>query len=123
MSEQRVTVRLSEDEAIVLMEWLFRLSERRDFNEIVSEPAERVAIWALHGSLETQSTAVFAPGYQQALTAARERLAPPGSEFRTNASGSGKERSKGSSPAEVSVCSAVEPPSASEFSWPDKVRG
>jgi hypothetical protein len=42
MSDHRVTVRLSEDEAIVLMEWLFRLSERRDFNEIVSESAEHV---------------------------------------------------------------------------------
>ncbi|MGC4959663.1 hypothetical protein ACLQ2P_41245 [Actinomadura citrea] len=81
MSEQRVAVQLSRDQALVLLEWLHRLSERPDFNQVVPEPAERVAVWALHGSLETQSTDIFAPDYGEQLTAARERLAPPGSEF------------------------------------------
>ncbi|MBE1533525.1 hypothetical protein [Actinomadura algeriensis] len=81
MSEQRVTVHLSSDQALVLMEWLHRLNDRPDFREVVPEAAERVAVWALHGSLTTQSTDIFAPDYAERLAAARERLAPPGSEF------------------------------------------
>jgi hypothetical protein len=76
-----VTIRLPHDEALVLLEWLYRLSERQDFNEVASQPAERVAVWALHGRLETQSTEIFGPDYSSRLDAARERLAPPDSEF------------------------------------------
>jgi hypothetical protein len=76
-----VTIRLPHDKALVLLEWLYRLSERKDFNEIVSHPAERVAVWALHGNLESQSIDIFRPDYGEWLDAARQRLAPPGSEF------------------------------------------
>jgi hypothetical protein len=81
VADQRVTISLSPDEALVLMEWLYRISDRPDFKEIVPEAAERVAVWALHGNLETQSVALFRDDYAQQLAAAHERLAPPGSEF------------------------------------------
>jgi hypothetical protein len=81
VSAPDVTIRLPHDKALVLLEWLYRLSERKDFNEIVSHPAERVAVWALHGNLETQSIEIFRPDYGERLDAARQRLAPPGSEF------------------------------------------
>jgi hypothetical protein len=81
VADQRVTIKLSPDEALVLMEWLYRISDRPDFKEIVPEAAERVAVWALHGNLETQSVDLFRDDYAERLAAARERLAPPGSEF------------------------------------------
>ena len=63
---------LTEDEALVLFEWLSRLDERDE--PPCEDPAEEHVLWSLHGQLEKQLVEPFQENYRQLLESARMRL-------------------------------------------------
>lgn len=71
MTEEALTLRLSQDEALVLFEWLQRVDDRDDG---WVDQAEQRAVWDLTAALERQLVAPFAADYQAQLDAARGRV-------------------------------------------------
>jgi hypothetical protein len=63
---------LSEDQALVLFEWLSRLDEQDALP--CEDESEEVVLWALHGQLEKLLAAQFDPGYRELIAKARERV-------------------------------------------------
>jgi hypothetical protein len=65
-------IELTEDEALVLFEWLSRFHEtgRPEFED----QAEQRALWNLEAALEKSLEAVLDPRYRELLANARERL-------------------------------------------------
>ena len=72
MDDEPVRLVLSQDEALVLFEWLARYDETDQLS--VDGPAERLALWRLHGGLEKVSVAPFKADYAEQLHRARDRL-------------------------------------------------
>jgi hypothetical protein len=67
-----VTLSLTQDQALVLFEWLSREDDR---NGILTEhPAEQTVLWAIQGQLEKALIEPLRPGYGDAVSAARERI-------------------------------------------------
>ena len=71
MSDPEVLVRLSDDEALVLFEWLQTVGER---DELFSDQSEQRAVWDLTSSLESQVSVLFSAGYADSLELARSRV-------------------------------------------------
>jgi hypothetical protein len=71
MPEPNVTVSLTQDEALVLFEWL--AAERWD--PTIQHPAERRVLWDLEAQLERVLVAPLRPDYGALLAAARQRVA------------------------------------------------
>ena len=67
-----VTLTLSDDEALVLFDWLGERSQAMANDHKPS--AEDIALWHLEGLLEKQLVAPFASDYREQLEAARGRL-------------------------------------------------
>ena len=69
---QPVQLELTEDEALVLFEFLARF----DDSEILSlvDQAEERALWNLHSLLQRQLVEIFDPNYETMVEAARARL-------------------------------------------------
>lgn len=74
MSPSTVTFHLSRDEALVLFEWLSRLTDD-DAQAPVVHPAEEIALLRVLGRLEKALVEPFDPRYREILAAARARLA------------------------------------------------
>ena len=66
-----ITIELTNDEALVLFEWL---AGRAKQTELEGE-AERRVLWDLEASLERSLDEIFAPNYGELLEQARARIA------------------------------------------------
>jgi hypothetical protein len=77
-AENRVYVRMSNDEALVLFERLHRhgAANVRLDQLGLEDAAERVVLWDLSGSLEKLLVEPFRPDYAQLLEKARANLRP-----------------------------------------------
>lgn len=69
-------IELTDDQALVLSDWMYRTLHRPEFTAVVK--GEDRAVWSalmtINGALETGIPEVFAADYAQRLTAARARL-------------------------------------------------
>ena len=65
-------IELTDDEALVLFEWLARRSAAQAPDHVAT--AEDVALWGLEGLLDKQLVTTFAADYHDQLEAARARL-------------------------------------------------
>jgi hypothetical protein len=65
---------LSEDQALVLSDWMDRWLHRPEFAALVDDRAVWSPLFTISGVLETSLPAVFDPAYGERLEAARERL-------------------------------------------------
>ncbi len=63
---------LTDDQALVLFEWLARLDEREAFP--VEDPAEEQVLWCLHGQLEKVLSEPFRADYRELVEQARARV-------------------------------------------------
>ena len=63
---------LSQDEALVLFEWLSRLNERDAFP--CEDPAEQQVLWSLHAQLEKVMVEPFLENYRALVAEARARV-------------------------------------------------
>jgi hypothetical protein len=63
---------LTQDEALVLFEWLSRLDERDAFP--CEDPAEQQVLWSLHGQLEKVMAEPFRADYRELVEQARLRV-------------------------------------------------
>ncbi len=75
MTTRKVSIELSEDEVLVLFEWLHRINENPQVE--FEDQAEQRAAWDLEAALESANPAVFAGDYRRRLLAARERVRDP----------------------------------------------
>ncbi|MEN3538005.1 hypothetical protein AAH991_23020 [Microbispora sp. ZYX-F-249] len=75
MAEREFTINLTQDEALVLSDWLDRVIGTAEFDDLVGEDR---AVWSpihlIAGTLETSLVEVFMPDYSGRLDAARKRL-------------------------------------------------
>ena len=67
------TLKISEDEALVLFDYFSRFDETDDLS--FRHPAEYIALQRLAGQVDKTTSAMFKPQYRQLLTAARQRIA------------------------------------------------
>src|SRR5687768_11320449 len=70
--ETPMKLELTDDQALVLFEWLSRLDEHNEFP--VEDPAEEQVLWSLHGQLEKALTEPFRPDYRELVQQDRERV-------------------------------------------------
>lgn len=69
------TISLSEDEAIVLMEFSARWEQSEGLDFKIEHAAEYVAFTALLGRIDCTSSAIFKPNWDELLAGARKRVA------------------------------------------------
>jgi hypothetical protein len=75
VSEDKIAIGLSPDEALVLFEWLSRTEElSNDFRDLVEDQAEQRALWNLTALLERELREPFSPAYNELVANARARL-------------------------------------------------
>ncbi|WP_119726875.1 hypothetical protein [Thermomonospora amylolytica] len=67
-------IELTEDQALVLSDWLSRVMHRKEFSALVDDRAVWSALFKINGTLETQLSSIFDPDYGEILEAARQRL-------------------------------------------------
>ncbi len=67
------TLKISEDEALVLFEYFERFDETDEL--LFRHPAEYIALQRLAGQIDKTTSAMFKPHYEQLLAAARQRIA------------------------------------------------
>ena len=75
MPKDQVSLHLSQDEALVLFEFLSRYSEKKQL--CIEDQAEERALWDLCCDLEKQLVQPFSPNYGAALAAARAAVRDP----------------------------------------------
>ena len=74
-----MSIELTEDEALVLFEFLARWESDPDQRQLrLDHPAERNALWALQGHLEKTLVAPLKRDYADLLAAARARVEATG---------------------------------------------
>ena len=71
-SPSSITIELSNDEALVLFEFLSRFDEEGNYS--FQDQAEQRVLWDLACILEKQIVELFSPHYDEALKAAREKV-------------------------------------------------
>lgn len=64
-------IELSDDEALVLLDWLWRHGEAEDLS--LDAAVQRI-LWNLESALEPCVTELLSPEYEAAVLSARERL-------------------------------------------------
>ena len=69
----KITVELSEEEALVLFDWLARFNKRAVTQSFGDQSEQRV-LWNLEAALEQKLVAPFDPNYFALLKAARDAL-------------------------------------------------
>ncbi len=67
-----ITRELTEDEALVLFEWVAHFNQRQ--NEDFADQAEQRVLWDLEATLESQLADPLGPEYQARVEAARGRV-------------------------------------------------
>ena len=73
MNEPQFQLSLSQDEALVLFEFLARFEQSGELS--FAHPSEFLALQAVSGQLERELVQPFQSGFQAQLEAARQRLA------------------------------------------------
>jgi hypothetical protein len=63
---------LTDDQALVLFEWLARVDEREAFP--VEDRAEELVLWCVHGQLEKALSEPFRANYRELVEQARTRV-------------------------------------------------
>ncbi len=76
MTDKRVQLDLTEDEVIVLFEWLQRVNKMTP-DLVFQDQAEQRAAWDLEASLEAVNPAILSGTYLDQLRAARDRVRGP----------------------------------------------
>lgn len=71
----QISVEISEDEALVLFDWLARFNERKDVD--LADQAVRRILWDIECSLESVLIQPFSEDYAILLAEARSRLVDP----------------------------------------------
>ncbi|MFD0783398.1 hypothetical protein ACFQZ8_05610 [Micromonospora azadirachtae] len=74
MGDGEVILKLSNDQALVLSDWLDRMESSRAFAQVVDDRAVWAALHAISGTLDKSLVEMFSPDYVQLLEAARQRL-------------------------------------------------
>ncbi|ERI37022.2 hypothetical protein IG195_08980 [Arthrobacter sp. TES] len=74
-NDGQISVELSEDEALVLFDWLARFNKRKDLD--LADQAERRILWDFECSLESVLIQPFSEDYALLLAEARSRLVDP----------------------------------------------
>ncbi len=69
-----MNIELTDDQALVLSDWMNRVMHRESFSAIVDDRAVWSALFKISGALETQLSSIFDPSYTEHLDAARRRL-------------------------------------------------
>jgi len=72
MPDKKISVRIGRDEAVVLFEMLAKFTRQKALS--VRDEAERLALFRLHGALESTLTEPFRPEYKQLVDESRSRL-------------------------------------------------
>jgi len=75
MSSNPVTLTLTNDEALVLFEFLHRNDDADKFPLV--DQAEERALWNVQGLLEKQLVELFLPNYLELVQQVRDRLRDP----------------------------------------------
>lgn len=70
MRAEKISISLSNDEALVLFEWLSSLED----NRLIEGSAEQRVLWSLESSLEKVLVEPLKENYEQLLNAAKERV-------------------------------------------------
>ncbi|MFI1163383.1 hypothetical protein ACH4UM_07175 [Streptomyces sp. NPDC020801] len=65
---------LTDDQALVLSDWMNRFMHREEFSALVDDRAVWSALFRISGALETQLSSIFDSSYSDRLEAARQRL-------------------------------------------------
>ncbi|WP_419994044.1 hypothetical protein [Streptomyces boninensis] len=73
MSESRITIELTSDQALVLSDWLEKL-QMTDLSRVIDDPAVWSPIHRIAGTLDKTLPELFAADYGRRLEAARQRL-------------------------------------------------
>ena len=68
-----VTITLSENEALVLLEWLHNFNEG-DHATLFRDQAEQRVLWDMEAELETVVSGIFDGNYQEILEKARREI-------------------------------------------------
>lgn len=71
--KKNILVELSNDEALVLLNWLSRFNEIENSNLFEDQSEERI-LWDLESVLEKVVTTTFKADYKETLSSAREKL-------------------------------------------------
>ncbi len=71
MASTKVTLQLSNDEALVFFDWIKRFNES---TASFADQAEERVLWDLEAILEKQMVEAFSDDYEQLLVAARNRV-------------------------------------------------
>lgn len=69
----RIIIELSNDEALVLLNWLFRFNEMDNKNFIEDQAEERV-LWDIEAVLEKSMTETLSKDYTELLSKARDKV-------------------------------------------------
>jgi len=72
-NKKKVSIELSNEEALVLLNWLFRFNEG-DNPSLFEDQAEERVLWDLEASLEKITSATFEKDYAKILEKAREKV-------------------------------------------------
>ena len=72
MIGKRVCIDLSQDEAVVLHDWLFRFNKSKD--HILEDQAEQRELWDIEAVLESKVDILFDPQYGELLKIARSKV-------------------------------------------------
>ena len=72
MSEEKISLQLTRDQALVLFEWIASL-DRANLSSSIGD-AEWSILWFLEGQFESKLVEVLAPDYVDLLAKAKSRL-------------------------------------------------
>ena len=72
MSENSVDIKLTNDEALVLFDWLSRCDDSN--LHTFEDQAEQRVLWDIEATLEKSLVELFADNYKDLLEAARQRV-------------------------------------------------
>ncbi|HEX8576645.1 MAG TPA: hypothetical protein VF677_10175 [Flavobacterium sp.] len=71
--KEGILLKLSNDEALVLINWLFRFNEA-DHSKFIQHQSENRILWDMESILEKSVNEVFSNNYIEALAKARKRI-------------------------------------------------
>ena len=72
MEHKAITLRLTHDEALVLLKWIGEIDKAQTI--IFKHPAEEKVVWKIEGLIEKEFGAPFQPAYDRLLAEARKRI-------------------------------------------------
>ena len=72
-NKHNVILEMTNEEALVFLDWLFRFNEG-EHSELFNDQAEERVLWDLEASLEKITSATFEKDYSEILEKAREKV-------------------------------------------------